>query len=49
MQVIFSSQIDNAFLFDPSLISQNLQQKLPSGFVLRPLHLEDFDKGSDKV
>ena len=45
MQVLFSSQIDSSLLFDPSLISQKLQQELPSGFILRPLHIEDFDKG----
>ena len=46
MQVLFS-KIDSLQLFDPNLISHKLQQKLPAGFVLRPLHLKDFDKGSD--
>lgn len=45
MQVLYSSQIDNSLLFDPSLISQKLQQQLPSGYILRPLHIEDFEKG----
>lgn len=45
MQVLYSPQIDNSLLFDPSLISQQLQQQLPSGFILRPLDLKDFEKG----
>lgn len=45
MQVLFS-KIDSSLLFDPNLISQKLQQQLPTGFVLRPLHINDFDKGS---
>jgi hypothetical protein len=44
MQVLFS-KIDSSLLFDPNLISQKLQQELPTGFVLRPLHTNDFDKG----
>lgn len=44
MQVLFS-QVDSSLLFNPSLISQKLQQDLPSGFVLRPLNINDFDKG----
>ena len=47
MQVVFSSQIDNSLLFDPSLISQKLQQQLPSGYILRPLHIDDFEKGTN--
>ena len=45
MQLLLS-KIDSFLLFDPNLISQQLQQNLPTGFVLRPLHLNDFDKGS---
>jgi len=45
MQLLLS-KIDSSLLFDPNLISQKLQQKLPTGFVLRPLNLNDFDKGS---
>lgn len=45
MQVLFS-KIDSSLLFDPNLISQKLQQQLPTGFVLRPLNINDFDKGS---
>jgi glucosamine-phosphate N-acetyltransferase len=45
MQVLFS-QVDSSLLFNPSLISQKLQQDLPSGFVLRPLNINDFDKGT---
>lgn len=49
MQVLYSSQIDSSLLFDPSFISQKLQQQLPNGFVLRPLHIEDFDKGNNQL
>ena len=45
MQLLLS-KIDSFLLFDPNLISQQLQQNLPTGFVLRPLNLNDFDKGS---
>ena len=49
MQVMFSKQIDSSILFDPYLISQSLQKQLSSGFILRPLHVEDFDKGNRNI
>lgn len=34
-------------LFDFSFISTKLQSLLPTGFILRPLDLNDFDKGKE--
>ena len=35
----------NHYQFPPSLISAEILNQLPTGFVIRPLHLEDYDKG----
>ncbi|ORY00777.1 acyl-CoA N-acyltransferase [Basidiobolus meristosporus CBS 931.73] len=32
-------------LFSPKLISQEIQSKLPEGFVIRPLQIDDYEKG----
>jgi len=37
-----------SFLFNPSLISSDLQRTLPKGFVIRPLQVGDCDKGFTK-
>jgi hypothetical protein len=46
MQFLASNQTGGSFLFDPNMISIKLQQLLPKGFVLRPLNVDDFDRGN---
>ena len=44
---MYSNQFDNSSLFDSSLISLELKHQLPDNFLLRPLSLDDFDKGNE--
>ncbi|KAL1918160.1 uncharacterized protein VTP21DRAFT_3426 [Calcarisporiella thermophila] len=36
---------EDGFLFPLSLISEQVKAVLPSGYKLRPLHVDDYDKG----
>lgn len=46
---MYSNQFDSSSLFDSSLICLELKHQLPDNFLLRPLSLDDFDKGNSKI
>jgi hypothetical protein len=39
----------SSLLFDPSLLGNTVASKLPDGYVIRPLAVEDYDKGKSPL
>lgn len=37
--------VGSSFLFDPSELSDEIVGRVPNGLRVRPLHIDDYDKG----